>query len=184
MADSPCCPVGARDDAAELGAALLAARAAQPGAETLNAIHRRTGIRKQTLMHHRDVCLGARTATEPGARTTTNRAEPTGEPAPLLDEVRILMRRARRLLKRVEGGEKGVDFKAAASFVRELRATLELQAKLLGELKAANTTVNVFASPDWARLRDAVLDELAAHPAALDAVIARLATEQGGATLH
>lgn len=57
---APCCSVGARLDAEALAAldqALLAAREKRPGAESLNAIAKRTHIRKENLIRHRDTCL-------------------------------------------------------------------------------------------------------------------------------
>lgn len=103
---------------------------------------------------------------------------------PLIEEARRLRKRASKLLKRVEAGEIDVDFKAASSLVGQLKGVLELEAKLLGEIKAAATTVNVYNSPDWHRLRDLLVTALADHPDALAAVIDVLAAEQSAPALH
>lgn len=52
MSERACCPVGARDDAAELNALLL------NGGESFGSISARTGINKGSLSRHRRQCLG------------------------------------------------------------------------------------------------------------------------------
>ena len=50
--ERPCCPVGARSDAADLNALLLG------GGESFGSISARTGINKGSLSRHRRQCLG------------------------------------------------------------------------------------------------------------------------------
>lgn len=94
------CSICSRDDAESLGRALRAAAAREPGAESLNAISKRTGVRKETLIRHRDECPEApaqvvRTAAdhpsiqaEPAEPAPTS-PRPLGEPpAPSLSTIR------------------------------------------------------------------------------------------------
>lgn len=80
-----CCVLADRPDRPDLDRALLALRSGRPDAESLNALHRRTGIRKANLIHHRDVCLlpgsPPGSSQDPGIpRTGSPATEPTGSP--------------------------------------------------------------------------------------------------------
>lgn len=54
--ETPCCPIGARSDVAEIDAALR--RVGEEGAEGLRAIGRRIGVAHSGLSRHRTRCLG------------------------------------------------------------------------------------------------------------------------------
>src|SRR5262245_14127592 len=54
--------------------------------------------------------------------------------------------------------------------IARAESQLELQARLLGELKDRDITVNVLALPEWTRLQHRILAALKPHPAARIAV--------------
>ena len=60
--------------------------------------------------------------------------------------------------------------KTAALALKEARNGAELVGRLAGELRADGAQVNLTVTPEWQRLRVAILDALAPHPAALLAV--------------
>jgi len=82
------------------------------------------------------------------------------------------------MLRRVEAGEQDIDFKAGAALAAQFKGVLELEAKLLGEIKAASTTVNVFASPDWQEVRNLLVEALMPFPEAAAAVIEVIAARE------
>lgn len=73
-----------------------------------------------------------------------------------------------------------VDYKAAGLMLREARGNLELEAKILGQIQPPSTTINLFGSPDWQKLRDVILDTLIPFPDALAAVVAAIERVQNG----
>ena len=191
--ERPCCLVGARPDIATVNAALRLV--GQPGGESLSAVALRFGIAKSSLHKHRAHAESSvhedaeRQAERPGTTFTAGTVDPTlyerkvAEAKPILARSEKLERRAWRLLRQVESGAVDVDtVKAAASLLGKIKDALQLQAQIAGEIKAASTTVNVYNSPDWHRLRDLLVEALAPHPDALGAVIAVLESEQRGDT--
>jgi len=104
----------------------------------------------------------------------------------LADDARALRGRAMDLLEQVLAGSdngKGVlvvDYKAAGLMLREARGNLELEAKILGQIQPPSTTINLFGSPDWQKLRDVILDTLIPFPDALAAVVAAIERVQNG----
>jgi len=88
----------------------------------------------------------------------------------LLGQVQSLRDRALSLLDRAE---RDGDVRAAVVALRETRATIELLAKLAGELQEA-AVVNIVASPDWCRIRTVLLSALAPFPDARAAAAAAL----------
>jgi hypothetical protein len=85
----------------------------------------------------------------------------------LLALVRGLLAKALGILKKAEDSN---DYRTALAAIREARGTLELLARLQGELQDT-TTVNVLvASPEWLSLRGAILAALEPYPAARAAV--------------
>jgi hypothetical protein len=182
--ERPCCTVGRRDDVADIDATL---RSGTPGA--LSAVAKRTGISKSSLSKHANGCLKRQRTQENESGTDANGAvtveRKLAEAKPILARSEKLERRAWRLLKQVEAGDQLVDYKAAAALLGKIKDALTLQAQVAGEIKAAATTVNVYNSPDWHRLRDLLVEALAEHPEAMQAVIGVLEREQGnGAALH
>jgi hypothetical protein len=90
----------------------------------------------------------------------------------LLEQVHDLQRRALAILKTAE--QTG-DLRVALYAIAQARSNLELLARLLGELHDQEVKVNVLTvSPDWLRLRAAILTALDPHPAARLAVVEAL----------
>lgn len=91
------------------------------------------------------------------------------------------------MLARLESIAVGEDPKGAASLAREVRGSLELWARMRGELAPAGATVNVLVDArgrpreEWAAVLRAVLSALRPYPEAARAVLAELATLDAGA---
>jgi len=62
---------------------------------------------------------------------------------------------------------------AAIGAIKELRAILELYAKLTGELQTQNVNT-IIVMPEWVKLRSAILCALQAYPEARQAVVEAL----------
>ena len=69
--------------------------------------------------------------------------------------------------------EAGNDLREMAVMMSQVRGTLELLARVFGEIQET-TTVNVILLPEWQRLRTRVVDALVPYPKARTAVIAAL----------
>lgn len=98
----------------------------------------------------------------PGKLTKAQEVREVAQADSLLNQVRALQSRALAILAKAE--ETG-NLRVALSAIREARGNLELLARLLGELQE-NQTVNILVSPEWLRLRSAVLTILEPYPAA------------------
>ena len=94
--------------------------------------------------------------------------------------------RAEDLLRQVEGlkdralgilatAEDAGDLRTALGAIRETRATLDLLARLLGELDDRPQVHVLVASPEWLTLRSGIVTALAPHPDAHRAVVQVLA---------
>lgn len=94
-----------------------------------------------------------------------------------VDRVELLYRKAAKLLDQAD--EAG-DAKLTLAAIKELRPTVELLAKLTGELDERPTVqvLNVQASPEWAQLRGTIMAALVGFPTAAQAVAGAL--EGGG----
>lgn len=101
----------------------------------------------------------------------------------LLKEVRDLLTKAKALMKRAEDG-KGVkvdeEVRTALLGVREVRACLELLAKLRGQLNEG-ATVNILINPQWVTIRTVLMQALAPYPDARQAVASSLQELEAGA---
>lgn len=84
----------------------------------------------------------------------------------LLANVCKLQKRAERILR---SAEKSGDHRVALSAIRELRNTIELLARLAGELQEG-TTVSVLISPEYQLMRTTIINTLAPFPDARVAV--------------
>jgi nucleotide-binding universal stress UspA family protein len=96
-----------------------------------------------------------------------------------VDRIEDLAARLERALDRAETSGHAASFVGVA---RELRSSVELLAKLSGELKPDGPTVQVLnlqASPDWVATRSALMAALQRHPEALADVAAALARLEG-----
>lgn len=106
----------------------------------------------------------------PASLSTAREARQVAQADTLLGQVQALRERALGLLERAERGD---DIRSAVAAIREVRSCVELMAKVAGELREG-PTVNVLVSPDWLRLREAIMTALADHPAARQSVAAAL----------
>ncbi len=79
-------------------------------------------------------------------------------------------------LEILDKAEKVDDLRVACSAIREARGCLELLGKLAGQLHDS-PTVNIFMSSEWQTIQIAILQALAPHPGARQAVVAALDVE-------
>ncbi|MDW7730686.1 MAG: hypothetical protein SCJ94_11915 [Bacillota bacterium] len=78
----------------------------------------------------------------------------------LLFEIERLHAKAWELIDQAERDKK---FSAAVSAIKEARSSLELQAKLAGELKTGST-INILVNPQWVELRTLIYKTLEPYP--------------------
>ena len=128
-------------------------------------IARRWNISKDAAMRHRIHVSAALVAVH--ERKEASKAES------LSDRVEQLYDRASHILDDAEASGRAT---VALSAVRELRAVVELLARLSGELdeRPQTSVLNLIASPDWIDIRGTVLDALVPYPDARTAVASRL----------
>ena len=156
------CSICDHDQRPDIDAALV-------GGAGLRAIARQFQVGRDALRRHRanghltDMLL---LATE---------AEAVARGDDLLAQVREVRANALRILARAEGAN---DLRVALLALREIRQTVELLAKLAGELDQGQTVV-VVTSPEWLVLRSAIVAALDHHPAARVDVLAALGPGDG-----
>lgn len=126
------------------------------------------GVSEQSVRRHRADHL-------PASLLKAQEAQEVGEANALLHEVRDLQARALGILTKAE--EAG-DLRAATGAIREARSTIELLAKLTGELDE-RPEVNIVLSPQWLTIRVAILDALEPFPEARTAVGERMLAVAG-----
>jgi len=102
------------------------------------------------------------------------RSEGAVDPA---HELQHLYARVTRLLDRAEAAG---SWPAVRGLAAEARQELELLAKLTGGLDESPRVGVLVASPEWVRVRAAVLRALEEHPQARDAVVRALKELEGG----
>lgn len=153
------CSVCAHPDTLAIDTALV-------GGDTLRNVSLQHGVSAAALHRHRKA--GHITET---LRNATEAAEVANGDA-LLDRVQNLERRAMAILDRAE---KDGSFGVALHAIREVRSTLELLAKLVGELDSGGVSV-VIQSPGWVEVRAVVVTALEHHPEARAEVAAALKT--------
>ena len=88
----------------------------------------------------------------------------------LLKQLESINAKAWDLMKQAEKDKK---YQPAVSALKECRATVELTAKLIGELKTG-TEVNVYYSPQWIELRGNIFQALQPYPEARIALANKL----------
>jgi len=98
----------------------------------------------------------------------------------LLAQVRGLQARALAIL---DAAEALGDLKTALAAIRETRGTLELLAKLTGDLQQEGT-VNIIVNPQWISIRAVLLDALAPFPDARVAVASALVALEAPPTIE
>jgi len=126
------------------------------------------GVSEAALRRHKAAHLPAKLA----------RAQDAAEVAradDLLTQVRGLQAKAMGLLAQAEGAG---DYRTALSGIGQVRACLELQAKLLGELDE-RPQVNVLLMPEWLAVRAALLAALRPYGEARQAVAVALLRMEG-----
>ena len=111
----------------------------------------------------------------PNTLLKAEEAEDIARADDLLSQLRALQGRALGIL---EKAERGGDYRAALSAIREARGCLELLAKLAGELQSG-TDLRVVVAPDWIHLRGQVLESLRPFPEAKRAVAEALLEANG-----
>ena len=121
----------------------------------LRTIADRWSVSKTALIRHREKHL-------PASLVASKKAKEVTDADRLIANICNLRKRAHRILNRAE--EAGDD-RTALSAIRESRNTLELLAKLLGELQT-NTNINVLVTPEYQQMRTSILDALGPFPEA------------------
>ena len=96
-----------------------------------------------------------------------------GHAVALLSRVEGLVSEAEQLLKH---GKKEKQAKAWASGISELRKTIELLARVTGELDE-RPVINFIAQPEWVEIRTLILSALDPYPEAREKVADALATD-------
>ena len=155
------CSVCARPDHPAVDRALVAG-------EPFRRIAARFGLSEQAVRRHRAEHLPETLALAAGAAEAARAAD-------LLLELQALRAKAYGLLLKAEAAG---DLRTALAGVREARACLELLAELEAEPDRRPAPL---LAPEWLAVRAAVLDALAAHPAARAAVAERLLALGAGA---
>ena len=124
------------------------------------------GVSRDSIARHSQRHLS------PALKRAATRHE-TGGPRRAVDRLEDLYARCTRILDAAEAaGNPGLALNAA----KELRATVEVLAKISGELdeRPQIAVVNVLNSSEWGQIRAALMVALASHPDASRAVSAAL----------
>ena len=130
------------------------------------AVARQYDLGREAIRNHR-------TRHVPETLTKARRAQEEAHADDLLDQVRQLRDRALGILERAEAAD---DHKVALAAIREARATVELLAKLVGELdeRPVVNIANLFCSTEWLRVQALVIDVLQPHPEARERLVTGL----------
>jgi hypothetical protein len=133
----------------------------------LKPISERFGVSVQALIRHRNLHLpqAARAAAE-GTRAAAERERGSD----LLASARALHGKALDLMRQAERAR---DLRTALAGIREAARCIELQARLMGQIKET-PTVKVTLSAEWLSLQAVILSALEPHPDAREAVAAAL----------
>jgi len=83
-----------------------------------------------------------------------------------------------RTLHILDIAEKAKHLSVAVSAIREVRAIIELKAKLTGDM--VTKTVSVHHTPEWVRIRGALMTALQDYPTARAAVVAAIKETETG----
>lgn len=127
------------------------------------------GISKSALARHRIRCI-------PKDLVQARESRKVAEADMLLAEVCNLQRRATKILVQAE---QAGDLRTALSAIREARGSVELLARLAGELRET-TQVNVLVTPEYQHLRGLIIQTLAPYPEARLAVASALDHSDAG----
>lgn len=132
------------------------------GGLTLRAAGEKYGLGKDAVGRHKRNHLSR-------ALKAVQQRRELGGAVKAVDRAEELYGKARAILDRAEAEGQGT---LALSAIKELRATVELLAKLSGELdeRPQVNVLNVSASPEWLSIQTAMLGALAPFPEARTAV--------------
>jgi hypothetical protein len=133
----------------------------------LRSIADRWEVSKTSLIRHKTKHL-------PASLVAARQAKEIASADNLLSNVCKLQRRAERILRKAESAG---DHRTALAAIREVRSTIELLAKLLGELREG-TNVNILITPEYQRMRTNVIEALEPYPDARLAVASALRKTQ------
>jgi hypothetical protein len=122
-------------------------------------IAKQFGVSSSSTLRHKNKHL-------PDSMVRAHKARQAANADNLLANVCKLQRRAGRILR---SAEQSGDHRIALSAIREIRNTIELLAKLAGELQTG-TTVNVLITPEYQLLKTTIVETLAPYPDARVAV--------------
>lgn len=149
--------------------------------EPLRNVAERFSLSTTAVYRHKDNHLPAKLVKARDAETVAEADRLMGDVVEhaddVLSEVRHLHRRANAILDRAEAAENDA---TSLKAIREARLTLELLARLLGELKDG-PTVNVHIAPQWIELRTTILHVLEPYPEARTALAAAVGEGTGHA---
>lgn len=106
----------------------------------------------------------------PGTLAKAHEAAEAVSAGTLLDRLKELNLETRDILKETREGK---NHDLALKAIARVEKQLELEAKLIGELRDG-PTVNIYAAPEWVALRAVVLQALAPYPDAARAVAGAL----------
>ena len=140
------------------------------GEATTSVAGRYLTLHQRAVQRHKDEHL-------PATLVKTAEQEDVRHALDLVQQLKAINSASLQVLR--EARDKGQGGLALAAVAR-IQRQIELQAKLLGELDE-RPQVNILLSPDWLRVRGALLTALAPHPAARAAVAESLASLDGGA---
>ena len=129
------------------------------GEESLSALARRFGVSEDSLSRHRANHLVKAVVPVPEPQE----AKRDGD---LVGQVQDLQRKTLEIL---EQAEQVGNQRTMLLAVEQSRRNLELQAKLLGELKSGKT-VNILVMPEWLELKEKLMQALQPYPEAIEAV--------------
>ncbi len=138
------------------------------GGEPNRRIAARCDVTERAVRNHKAGHL-------PAKLVVAEKASEVARADALLEQVQDLQRRAHAILDKAE--EAG-ELRVALSAIREARGSLELLARLMGELDERAPQVNVLVSPEWLELRATIVTALEPHPRARESVLR--AIEGGG----
>lgn len=149
------CTICSHARRAEIDAALVA------GQTPNTALSALFGVTESAIRRHAREHL-------PAALTKAQEAQEVAQADDLLAQVRRLQTVTMNILAHAYQAQ---DLRTALQAIAQARQNLELLARLLGELEAQNVKVAVLVtSPDWLRLRGAILTALDSYPEARLAV--------------
>ena len=130
-------------------------------------VARHFGLQYDALKRHRDNCLPL--LNDPPPQVAAASPEPV--PNTIESQAAALFVRAERLLTNAELSGKAIDVRGA---IREMRSTLELIAKLKGQIDQ-NASVAIYTAPAWLTLQSKIVTALMPYPDARQAVLGALA---------